>query len=156
MPEIPQGALQATVTPSGVLFGHAHDQLLDFLSDTRSAKLLSLRAAVKLLRDQSVVPAQEGLCVTRVATALRRFRPSGWASVARRRRSVSVRRSRRPPSWALRTRFSSRRYVMTCCWCRWSHPATMVIRTWRIIALLRLEAVTSLHGSVYNELEEFQ
>jgi hypothetical protein len=25
--------------------------LLDFLSDTRSAKLLSLRAAVKLLRD---------------------------------------------------------------------------------------------------------
>jgi hypothetical protein len=51
MPEIPQGALNATVTPSGVLLGHAHDQLLDFLSDTRSAKLLSLRAAVKLLRD---------------------------------------------------------------------------------------------------------
>ena len=34
-------------------------------------------------------------------------RPSGWASAASRRRSVSVRRSRRPPSWALRMRFSS-------------------------------------------------
>src|SRR5438132_1224815 len=61
MSEIRQRALHATVTPGGVLLGHAHDQLLDFLSDTRSAKLLSLRAAVKLLRDQSVVPAQEGL-----------------------------------------------------------------------------------------------
>jgi hypothetical protein len=51
MPEIPQGTLNAMVTLGGVLLGHAHDQLLDFLSDTQSAKLLSLRAAVKLLRD---------------------------------------------------------------------------------------------------------
>jgi hypothetical protein len=40
--------------------------------------------------------------VAMVATSCRRLRPSGWASAARRWRAVSVRRSRRPPYWAVR------------------------------------------------------
>src|SRR5919197_3020438 len=60
------------------------------------------------------------------------------------------------PSWDFRTRFSSRRYVVTCCWCRWSHPATMAIRTWRIIALLRLAVMTKLCDPVYCQPEQLQ
>src|SRR6266699_961027 len=51
--------LEAPVTPGGVLLSHAHDQLLHLLGDTRSPKRSSLLAAVKLLRDQSLVPAHE-------------------------------------------------------------------------------------------------
>ena len=39
--------------------------------------------------------------VAMVATSCRRLRPSGWASATRRWRAVSVRRSRRPPHWAV-------------------------------------------------------
>ena len=44
-----------------VLLGHAHDQLLDLLGDTRSAKQPPVYAPVKPRRDQSLGPAQEGL-----------------------------------------------------------------------------------------------
>jgi hypothetical protein len=55
--------LDASITPGRILFGHAYEQLLDFLCDcdTGSAKLSVMRAPVKLLRDQSLVPPQEGL-----------------------------------------------------------------------------------------------
>src|SRR5436309_6076362 len=61
MPQIRQGPLDAAVAPCPVLLGHTPDQLLDFLGDTRSARLSSLRAAVKLLGDQALVPAHEGV-----------------------------------------------------------------------------------------------
>src|SRR5882724_5218333 len=57
MPQICQGTLEAAIAPRGILLGHTHHQLLHLLRDTRSAKLSSLLAAIKLLRDQSLVPA---------------------------------------------------------------------------------------------------
>jgi hypothetical protein len=61
MPQVRQSPLDATVTPAGVLLGHAHDQLLDLLGDTRSAKRSSRLAPVKLLGDQALIPAHEGI-----------------------------------------------------------------------------------------------
>src|SRR4029450_6454410 len=61
MSKVRYGTLDASIPPGGILFGHADDQLLDFLCDTRSANLSVMRAPVKLLRDQSLVPPQEGL-----------------------------------------------------------------------------------------------
>jgi hypothetical protein len=61
MPQIRQSTLDPSIPPGGILLGHTDDQLFDLLSDTRPAKVLSLLTAVKLLRDQSFVPAQEGL-----------------------------------------------------------------------------------------------
>ena len=55
MPQICQSALDASITPGGILLGQTYDQLLHLLGATRSAKLLSLRAPVKLLRDQSLI-----------------------------------------------------------------------------------------------------
>src|SRR6266511_6129317 len=61
MSQVYQSALDATEAPRGVLFRHAHDQLLDLLRDAGSATLTTWRAPVKLLGDQLRIPAQEGL-----------------------------------------------------------------------------------------------
>ncbi len=61
MPQVRQRTLDATVTPRRVLLRHAYNQLLDLLSDTRTAQRAALRAPVKLLGDQAFVPAQEGV-----------------------------------------------------------------------------------------------
>ena len=61
MPQVCQGPLDATVTPRRVLLRHAYDDLFDCLGDTRSAKRFALLAAVELVCNQSLVPAQEGL-----------------------------------------------------------------------------------------------
>jgi hypothetical protein len=59
MPQIRQSALDPSVTPTGVFLGHACDELFDLLGDARSATLSSLLTPVKLLGNQSLVPAQE-------------------------------------------------------------------------------------------------
>jgi hypothetical protein len=46
---------------SGSIFGQAHDELFDFLGDTRASKCFARLAAVELLCYQSVVPTHEGL-----------------------------------------------------------------------------------------------
>ena len=61
MPQIRQGPLDASIAPGRILFGHADDELLDLLSDTRSAQRSPLLAPVKLLGDEALIPAQEGL-----------------------------------------------------------------------------------------------
>src|SRR5712691_6267715 len=45
---------------------------------------------------------------------------------------------------------------MTCCWCRWSQPAIMAMRTCRIIGFPRLQAVTRWCAPVYYQAEIFQ
>jgi hypothetical protein len=45
---------------------------------------------------------------------------------------------------------------MTCCWCRWSHPATMAIRTCRIMGCLGLKIVPCVCTPVYCQSEIFQ
>ena len=77
MAQIRQGTLNATVTPGGVLLGHAQDQLLDVLGDTRSATQSSLLAAVTLLGAQSLDQRRRVSGVAREATSVRRLRPSG-------------------------------------------------------------------------------
>ncbi len=52
-------------------------------------------------------------------------RPSTFAFAASRRRRSSSRRTRLLPSFSRRTRFSSRRYSITCCYCRDIQPATI-------------------------------
>jgi hypothetical protein len=42
-----------------ILLGHAHDELFHILRDTGTAKLTAVLTAIKLLRDQSLVPAHE-------------------------------------------------------------------------------------------------
>ena len=59
MPEICHSALNATVTPGRVFLGHTHDELLHLCDNTWSSQLSALLAPVKLLGDQSLVPAQE-------------------------------------------------------------------------------------------------
>jgi hypothetical protein len=44
-----------------MLLGHAPDELLDFLRHTGAAKLLAVLAAIKLLRDESPIPAHKGI-----------------------------------------------------------------------------------------------
>ena len=44
-----------------MLLGHAHDELLHLIGDTRSAQLLPLRPPVELPRDALLIPAQEGV-----------------------------------------------------------------------------------------------
>jgi len=61
MPQIRQGTLDAAVAPGSMLFRHADHELLDLLGDTGSAQLATLRAPVKLLGDQSLVPPHEGV-----------------------------------------------------------------------------------------------
>jgi hypothetical protein len=59
IPQIRQGALDAAITPGGILFGHADHQLFDLLRHTGSTKVTTVVASVELLSDQAVVPAQE-------------------------------------------------------------------------------------------------
>jgi hypothetical protein len=61
MSQVRQRPLDAAIAPGRILFGHAHDQLLNFLGDTGSAKLTTLLAPVKFLGDQSLIPAHEGI-----------------------------------------------------------------------------------------------
>jgi len=107
MPQVCQGALDATVTPRVVLLRHAHDQLLDFLGDTRSAQLSSLRAPVKLLGDQSLVPAQEGVRRRKRGDLCEALAPE---RVGERGEAAALRVCQAQPAAtevALRTRFSS-------------------------------------------------
>jgi len=46
--------------------------------------------------------------------------------------------------------------LMSCCWCRWSQPAIMAMRTCRIIGFPRLQAVTRWCAPVYCQAEIFQ
>jgi hypothetical protein len=61
MPQICQGTLDMAIAPGWILFGHADHELFDLLGHTRSAKRSVMPAPVELLRDQAVVPAQEGV-----------------------------------------------------------------------------------------------
>lgn len=107
VPKVGQRTLDASIAPGRILFGHADDQLLDLLRDTRLAKVPAMAASVELLRDEAVVPAQEGIWGGNRSDLLEAFATDRCASAARRRRSVSVRPSRRPRSWVLRRRFSA-------------------------------------------------
>jgi hypothetical protein len=59
MPQVRERPLDASIAPGRILFGHAHHELLHLLVDPGSATLTTLRTPVKLLGDQSLVPAQE-------------------------------------------------------------------------------------------------
>ena len=61
MPQVRQGPLDTAIAPGRMLVRHADNELLDLLSDPRAATLMALRASVELLRDQPLVPAQEGV-----------------------------------------------------------------------------------------------
>ena len=61
MPQVRQGALDAAVPPRRVLVRHAHDELFDFLGDTRASKRFALLAAIELVGNQSLVPTQESI-----------------------------------------------------------------------------------------------
>src|SRR5215813_11987425 len=61
MAHVRQGTLNTAITPRRILFGHVYHELLDLLRHGWPAQLYAARAPVKLLRDQSLVPAQEGV-----------------------------------------------------------------------------------------------
>src|SRR2546425_10333494 len=59
MSQVRQSALDASIAPSRILLRHLDHELFDLLSDTRSPERSAMPASVKLLGDQSLVPAQE-------------------------------------------------------------------------------------------------
>ena len=61
MSQVCQGTLDTAVGPRLVLFRHAPDKPLDRLRDTGSATLTTLLAPIKLLGNQSLVPAHQGV-----------------------------------------------------------------------------------------------
>jgi hypothetical protein len=87
--------LATAIPPRGILFCHAYDQLLDLLGDTRSPKLLSLGAPVELLRDQSLVPAQEGV---RGGKGRDLFETCATERVGERRKAAALAVRQAPPS----------------------------------------------------------
>jgi len=64
------------------------------------------------------------------------FLPRASARTASLRRCLSVNRRRRPPSCSRRTRFSSSRYSITCCWPRLTHPAMAETYSWKTRAFM--------------------
>jgi len=61
MPQIRERTLDPSIAPGRIAFGHLEHELLDLLSDTRSATWSSLHTPIKLLGDQVLVPPQEGV-----------------------------------------------------------------------------------------------
>jgi len=61
MPQIRESTLDPSIAPGRIFFGHLDHELLDLLSDTRSATRSSLRIPIKLVGDQLLVPPQEGV-----------------------------------------------------------------------------------------------
>ena len=61
MSEIRQGLLDAAIAPGRILFRHANDEQLDLFSDAGAAKVTPLLATVKLVDNQTLIPAHEGI-----------------------------------------------------------------------------------------------
>jgi hypothetical protein len=61
MSQIRQGSLDPSIAPRRIFLCHVHDQLFDLFCDTRAARRLTMVTAIELLRDEAMVPAQEGL-----------------------------------------------------------------------------------------------
>src|SRR5215469_15487674 len=81
---------------------------------------------VVLLGDQLPVPSQQRLRRDNAGDLGKSLSPQRLGLTANLRRCLSSRRTRRPPSCSRSTRFSSRRYSMTCS-CRWFiHPETAI------------------------------
>jgi hypothetical protein len=119
--EVLQCALDATVAPGWIVCGHPHNERRDLLH--RPGPAWPFRRERPLPGDQPPVPPQDRVGRHDGRHIRRTRRPSRWPFAARRRRCSSVNRMRRPFSCSLRTRFSSTRYSMTCCWWRLTHPA---------------------------------
>ncbi len=128
MAQVRQRALDAIVPPGRIVASHAqHDgnQLLryrrppDFLAPVREVPL----------------PCTNNRCqrrivsgVTRVPISSNTLRPSTLPLTANRRRS-SLSGMRRLPSFSRSTRFSVRRYSLTCCYWRFTQPARIMCRS---------------------------
>ena len=55
--QVRESPLDTAIPPGGILFRHAHDQLLNLLGDTGAATRTTVLTPVKFLSDQSLVPA---------------------------------------------------------------------------------------------------
>jgi hypothetical protein len=56
MSQIRESTLEASIVPGRIVCGHLDHELLDLLSDTRSATRSALRAPIKRVGDQLLVP----------------------------------------------------------------------------------------------------
>jgi hypothetical protein len=61
MPQVRQSALDAPITPARMLLGHLDRKPLDLFRYRWPAKLGAALAPVELLRDEAVIPVQEGV-----------------------------------------------------------------------------------------------
>jgi hypothetical protein len=59
--EIGQSAYNPVVAPTGILFGHLHDQRLQFRFDSRPARVPAVLGAIELLGNELPVPGQNGV-----------------------------------------------------------------------------------------------
>jgi hypothetical protein len=61
MPQVGQGTLNPSITPSSILLSHPDHELFDLLGHPRAPKRSAMPAPVECLGHEAVVPAQEGL-----------------------------------------------------------------------------------------------
>ncbi len=61
MPHVRQSTLDAPIAPGGVLLGHLDGELLDLLRHWWPPQLGTVFTPVELLRNQALVPAQQGI-----------------------------------------------------------------------------------------------
>src|SRR5262252_5887593 len=56
--QLGESAGNAVITPGTILLGHLHDQVFEFLGDTRSSHGLSLLGAIEFLSHQLAMPGE--------------------------------------------------------------------------------------------------
>jgi hypothetical protein len=61
VPQVREGALDASIAPGRILLSHADHELFDLFGHTRSSKRSAVLAPLECLRDEAVVPAHEGI-----------------------------------------------------------------------------------------------
>ena len=93
MADVLQRALDPRVAPRWILRGHPHDELTDREQDTASSGFSGVRP---FPGDQLAMPPQQRIRCRDRGDLLSAARPTRYARAASRRRSSSVRRSRRP------------------------------------------------------------
>src|SRR2546430_16601267 len=86
MPHVRQSTLDAPIAPGGVLLGHLDGELLDLLRHWWPPQLGTVFTPVELLRNQALVPAQQGIKRADGGHSVRRSCPTRRAKASRSRR----------------------------------------------------------------------
>ena len=82
--DVRECAGDSIVSPRSILFRNAHDQLLDFFVDARSAWILTFCGSVEFLRDQPPMPTEYRLWLDDIGDFLEYLSPKFLADLRQR------------------------------------------------------------------------